>query len=134
MAGKSGEAVGAAVPTVAAGAVNGTGSSVEVLKSRIFSSVNKRLRSEKVEFFGAQIEVRQATVGETLDMRLGDDDRPMLIHVLLNYVYVPGTQEKVFSEADVDQLQSLPYGPEMEMVMSAWRKLTQVNVGEAEKN
>jgi hypothetical protein len=105
------------------------------LRSIIFSAKNKQRASEITEFFGVRVEVRQASLQRIVQLAAsGENDKAGAIYVLLNYVFVPGTNEPVFTEADEDQLSSLPYGKDIENILSVWKRITSISVAGAEKN
>jgi hypothetical protein len=80
-----------------------------------------------VEFFGAQIELRQASFGDIIRMREGDDREAAVIHNLINYAYIPGTDEKVFEEGDAESFKEMPFGADFIRVSQAVEELTEVN-------
>jgi hypothetical protein len=100
------------------------------LRSSIFSSTNTKPKSKLVDFFGEQIEVRQPKVGVVLDLRNAGEKniKQMLISTLIQYCYVPGTDEKVFEEADEDQLMEMPFGEDLTRLQTAISELTNVNI------
>lgn len=107
------------------------------LKSRIFASKNKRLKSKLVDFFGEQIEIRQASLARVL--RLGEDEddgdaKTTALFVLLNYAYVPGTELPLFDLSDIEQLKTMPYGEDFTRCIEAWMEISGVKVEAAEKN
>lgn len=109
------------------------------LRGAIFNSENSKPKSKVIEFFGQQIEVRQPPVGALMDMREGAKDRDskeQLIAMLMNWVFVPGTDEKLFEPADQDQLLAMPFGTDFTRVSNAVTELTDVNIlnKEATKN
>ena len=97
----------------------------ESLREKIFAT--KTLRSEKVDFFGAEIEIRQPTLGDILEARDNGDNQAAVIMLLVQYAYVPGSDEKVFMSEDADQLRALPFGPDFVRLNEAMESLTNVN-------
>jgi hypothetical protein len=124
--------VGAANPVAVAGALPLT---ARDLRATIFSSANKKPKSKLVQFYGVEIEVRQASLSKVLELVRGADQQSVgWLNILLNYAYVPGTNEPVFDEANVDEIMSLPYGPDMAALTDAFTSLTTLDVAAAEKN
>lgn len=114
-------------------AVAGAGS----IRERIFASKNKTYKSRLVQFFGETIEIRQPTLGDILDSVNGDnagDAAKQGIMVLLRYAYAPGTNDRVFDEADEESLLSLPFGEDFNRVVKAFTEVTGTDVKVAEKN
>lgn len=118
--------------------LNGTGArNPRDMKARMFSAQNKMRKSEKVVFFGEEIEIKQSSLGQVVEManmRDEDDDQGVAIYVLLNYAYVPGTEDRVFETADVEQLKSMPFGDDFNRVIDSWRRITGIKIEAATKN
>lgn len=100
------------------------------LREKIFSEANSKPKSEVITFFGEQIEIRQPPVGAILDMRSVDslDTKERMIRMIVEYAVVPGTDEKVFDTADVEQFLSMPYGPDFNAVSQAIGRLTDLDL------
>lgn len=68
-------------------------------------------KSKVVEVDGIQIEVRQPSVGEMMSLTASDDKKQdLMIHSIVENCYVPGTNERVFDETDIDGLRAMPFG------------------------
>lgn len=107
------------------------------LKARIFASKNKQLKTKLVDFFGEQIEIRQASLARVLKLGEDEDDgdaKTTALFVLLNYAYVPGTELPLFDLSDIEQLKTMPYGEDFTRCIEAWMEISGVKVEEAEKN
>lgn len=94
----------------------------------IFSAENRKVRSEVVNFYGQKIEIRQAKVRDTLELRDVTEGRIYLVEYLINYAYVPGTDERVFEEAHREQLETMPTSSDWNTVAALIAKLS--NFGE----
>lgn len=81
----------------------------DAIRSRIFSSKPK---SKIINFYGAQVEIRQPKLDVILNVDR-EDRRAQAFTMLTDFTYVPGTNEKVFEEADIDALRELPFGDDM---------------------
>ena len=103
-----------------------------ILRSTILK--NKRGRTITVDFFGQDVEVRQPTVGQILKQQDETDRNKLLVNLIVEYCYVPGTDERVFTKEDYDEIVQLPVGKWFNDLNSAIADLTGVNVEEAEKN
>lgn len=102
------------------------------LRGLIFSGENTKPKSEEVTFFGAQIEVRQPAVGLILDMRnAGTDQKTQMVTMLTTYCFVPGTDEHVFEEGDLDSLMALPWGSDFQKLQKVVASLTNLEVTQA---
>ena len=95
------------------------------LRARIFAG--KKLKTKVIEFFGSEIELRQSNFGGILDAQAREDRQSAILEALIAQAFVPGTEEKVFEEADVETLKELPFGADFLRVSSALEELTEVN-------
>lgn len=107
------------------------------VRASIFKEENKKPASAIITLFGEKVEIRQPTLA--IINRIGrttstDTKIPGIVRVLIEYCYVPGTDDKVFESADAEQLASMPTGQWLHDFNTAVEKLTGVDVGAAEKN
>lgn len=98
-----------------------------VLKSRTAKTI-------KCRFFDADIEVRQPSLGEILATEEQSSKQDQAVSMIIKYCYVPGTDDKVFEEADREVLLSLPFGEDFIRVQKAIAQLSSVNVDAAMGN
>lgn len=61
------------------------------------------------KYAGVDIELREPSLGEILDMQLGDDRKVQTANMLINFCFVPGTLDPIFEEADLEGILALPY-------------------------
>ena len=95
------------------------------------AAFNQKCRSKTVEYAGVEIEIRQPPVGAVLGREGSEDRKALMSHMLINYCYVPGTDEKVFDGADVDSLMAVPFNKEWIAINEAINALT--DLGEVRK-
>ena len=106
----------------------------DTIRAAILNAKNTNRKSIEIDFFDQAIEIRQPTLGQ-LSKMTEDDKTPTIITLLLEYCYVPGAKnQKVFDEADKDELLQLPTGEWLGHFNKAIEELTGVNVEVAEKN
>lgn len=105
-----------------------------LIRGTILASDNYKRDAIELDFFGAQIELRQPTTGDILRYTDSNSNALSLISILLDYAYVPGTNEKVFEEGDVEELKQLPYNKDMQALIKAIERFTNVMISDAEKN
>jgi len=106
------------------------------LRAAIFAAENKKPKSKEITLFGQKVDIRQPTVGEVTAMvdKAGKPNVSAIVTILITYCYVPGTDEKVFEEADREGLLSMPTGQWLTDLNNTIEELTGVNVKEQEKN
>lgn len=81
--------------------------------------MNSSSDDEIVTAFGVQIAVRPPELRELVQYQDFAQDEHMIARAIVNNCYVPGTNEKVFEETDVEVLSSQRFSTDM-------RKLNQV--------
>ncbi len=109
----------------------------DAIRSKVFSS--NAFKRETVEAFGATIEVRQAPLGRVLDLQgvFSEDRKAAISRALIEFCFVPGTNEAVFDEGDVDQILELPFGDDFQRLQEMINKImgvTEEDVKAAEGN
>lgn len=111
-------------------------SSKDGIRSAILAT--KTLKRILVDIDGTAVELRQPNLKSLNDFAVTDDPKrakiPAMVRMMIEYAYVPGTDDKVFTEADAEQLGELPTGPWMTKFTEAIGALTGIDVKEAEKN
>ena len=112
-------------------------SSRDTLRANIFGAKNKLRKSKIIDLFGTDIEIRQPTVGEISELAKqasADEGSVGLALALIQYAYVPGTNEKVFESTDKDSILSFPADTWVDDLNKAIAEMTGVDLEEARKN
>jgi hypothetical protein len=109
-------------------------SSLESIRERIFSPENRKPRTVLIKIFDQEVEVRQPTVAAITRMTQRADRQHAIVSILIEYCYVPSTNDRVFSEDDRDMILDLPTGQWLTDLNAAVADLTGVDVKAAEKN
>lgn len=106
------------------------------IRSGIFS--NSKAKSKQITFFGQQIEIRQPSMRVLLNLQMEEEDPARRASTMIvGYAFVPGTNEKIFEEADIDTIMEMPFGDDMKRLNDTINELTgltQNAVNEKEKN
>lgn len=100
------------------------------IRNALFNHERSKQRSKVIDFFGTQVEVRQPTLGTVLNTKQdadGNTSRDGIIQSIIENVYVPRTQERVFEEADADALRALPFGQDMQRMTAAFNELSDID-------
>lgn len=95
------------------------------IRAKVFA--HKPLKKVIITIFGAEIELRQPTLGSIMEARDAENANAGVIDTLVQYAYVPGTDEKVFEESDADAFKELPADTWIQTVADALQKLSDVN-------
>lgn len=107
------------------------------IRSKVFSA--DTFKRETVEAFGTIIEIRQTTLGRVLELqgKLSQDRKGAIALAFVEFCHVPETNERLFDEADLDGILSLPFGEDFQRVQDVINKLmgvTEKDIEEAEGN
>lgn len=84
-------------------------------------------KRKKVDFFGTEIEIVQPTLGDIVAAQQSESREAAVIDILTKYAVVPGTDERIFEEADADMLKTQPFGHDQVRVAEALQELTDVD-------
>jgi hypothetical protein len=90
-------------------------------------------KSKLISLWGIDIELRQASLKDILQAQQTDDDVANAVRMIIRYAYVPGTDERVFEEADRDTILGWPFGQELVDLQMAIAELTGVDISKAEE-
>ena len=102
--------------------------SLDDARASIFAT--RKPRSVVIEFFGAKLEIRQPRMGDVIDRAADEETKKLgLVSQLISYAYLPGTDTKVFTPEDVDQLKGLPFEKSFSDLADALVDLMNVDVG-----
>lgn len=74
---------------------------------------------DKVDCFGIKVEVRAPDLETLTQYRDFKTDDTVLARAIINNVYVPDTEERVFDEADIDGLMKSKFGKDMRKLVAA---------------
>ena len=94
------------------------------IRAKIFGA---RPETRLTLLYGAEVEVRQPYLEVALAVR-SDDRKEGVFRMMLDYTYVPGTEEKLFDDADIASLGKLPMGKEFNTYMDGINDLLGVTV------
>lgn len=98
--------------------------SKDTIRTAIFAA--QQFKSKVIDIFGQSVEIKQPSIGELLGLTSGDDKEKQKLavaQILINYAYVPDTNEHVFDKADYDSIVNLPSGAWVGNVITAWTEL-----------
>ena len=116
-------------------------SSLKDLRSLVIGKTVVR-RREIVEYQGQEFEIREPSVEELEEIRGRVFDPTKKNYKMAEYrvvglietLYVPGTDVKVFSDGDYDALMASPAGGPIELLSDKMFKLFSADVDDAKKN
>lgn len=94
--------------------------SKEDIRNKIFQA---KPANEYVEVFGVEIEVRAPKMSALIDSRQTEDAKERFADAIINYCYVPHTDEKIFTVEDVQAIVNLPAGEDINKLQAAISKV-----------
>ena|SRR5436190_16723199 len=83
--------------------------------------------SKVITFFGEEIEIRQPSLEDIIkaaDPGIEGNQQVVVVRTLTKYAFVPGTNERLFDDADAEQLLTMPFGGDFVRVQRAFEELT----------
>lgn len=83
-------------------------------------------KSELVTFAGTQLEIRQPPIGAIINGS-PDDRQAMITKMLMDYCFVPGTDDKVFEAADRESILAMPFNQDWTALQEAIVRLTNLD-------
>ena len=107
------------------------GKTREEVRGAIFA--RKQFKRVKATLWGVEVEFQQPSLGKIFNQNLTEADNSLILQLIIDQSYVPGTQEKVFTSADLETLKAMPFDQELNKLSEAISELTG-NAGDAEKN
>ena len=102
------------------------------LRAKLFKK--HKPRTALVDIYGAMVELHQPTIGEVLDIKDEKDPKKAMMRVMTNYCCVPGTDEIVFEETDVEMIMTWPMDTWFTNLHAAFETLTDISLPDKEKN
>jgi hypothetical protein len=99
------------------------------IRTKVFGVLKPK--STMVTLFGAEIELHQPTLKSILEAQDTEDVMQRMIQMIVNYTYVPGTDEHIFDEADGPMILSWPFGDDLIRLQKAITDLTGLDITKA---
>ncbi len=114
----------------AAKAVAKTAPTREQLRAGLVGSTPKG-KSKLIQLYGFEIELRQPSLKAILKTRDAKDDTERAVDMIIEYAYVPGSDEKIFEDTDRDHILRWPFGEDLAKLNEAIADLTGVDIKQA---
>ncbi len=84
--------------------------------------------SRLIEMFGVEIELRQPNLGAIMKARETSDETTRAVDMIIEYAFVPGTDEHVFDIADRDIIKNWPFGKDLTNLNTVIAELTGIDI------
>jgi hypothetical protein len=75
--------------------------------------------SEVIHVFGVDVEIRTPSLEDLLQYRDAEKDDTIMARAIANNCYVPGTEERVFEDADLPSIMKLKFTKDMRRLNKA---------------
>ncbi len=103
----------------------------EEVRASIFAK--NKFKRVALTLWGVKVEFQQPTLDRVLN-NVASEDSSLLLQLLIDQTFVPGSQEKVFDKADIESLKAMPFDAELNQISQVISDLTGGEVEGAEKN
>ncbi len=100
------------------------------LRKALLSDTPKA-ESKMITLFGMQVELKQPTLEAILKARDTEDTTSRAVDMIIEYAFVPGTDEHIFEEGDRVQMLRWPFGKDLTELNEAIADLTGVDIATA---
>lgn len=87
-----------------------------------------------LKFNGMDLEWQRPSIQELAEAQDAGKDRNFMVGMIINYSYIPGTDEKVFEDGDYAVIMKMPYSEEYGDAVGAIVKTLNLRVDEKVKN
>ena len=88
--------------------------------------------TKALTLFGIDVELRQPTLGAILDAQETESNRERSAAMIIQYAFVPGTDERVFEPADREMILKWPFNEDVIALQEAIIELSGVDIEGAE--
>ena len=93
------------------------------IRSKIFSRTKSK--SIQVEFFGETLEIRQPSMRQLFSLQADEENLARrAARMIIEYSFIPGTNDKVFDKADLETIENMPFGQDLRRLQDAITELT----------
>lgn len=90
--------------------------------------------SRVIELFGQKVELRSPSLKDIMSAREEASATERAADMIIKYACVPGTQERIFDEADRDLILEWPFGKDLARLNTAIAEMTGVDISAAEED
>ena len=90
--------------------------------------------TQDVTYNGAKLELVEPSVGEVLDFQNNEDRKLATAMMIVRYLHVPGTGERLLEEADVETILSAPFSKDFQDLIGKINQMIGVSVTADDKS
>jgi hypothetical protein len=81
------------------------------------------IESELIDYRGFQIELRPQELGDLLQYREASNDDTIMARAIIAHCWVPGTNERIFDDADIPQIMKVKMTADMRRLTTKITKM-----------
>jgi hypothetical protein len=81
--------------------------------------MNSKAEEQLITAFGVQIAVRTPALRDLMQYRDMQNDENLIARAIVNNCYVPGSNDRIFEDTDVEVLSGLAYNSDMKKLNNA---------------
>lgn len=93
-----------------------------------------KAKSVEIEVYGVKLSLKQPRFGDIMTAREEQNPAKRAVELITQYAYVPGTEDRVFEDSDMEMILRWPFGEDLVRLQNAIAELTGLNIEEEEAN
>lgn len=105
----------------------------EQIREAMFANANAKPKVIEYEFLGQKLEWRCPSILEMQEIR-DQENRNLMVSLIIGYSYIPGTEEKVFSDDDYKVIMEMPISGSFNTAVNSISEAINMKVEEKLKN
>lgn len=106
----------------------------EQIRAAMFSDVNAKPKVINYEFLSQKLEWRCPTLKEMQEARDAAENENLMVRLIINHSYIPGTEEKVFEDGDYKTIMNMPLSGSFNEAVQAISAVINLKVEDKLKN
>ena len=104
----------------------------DAIRAALIGNTPKILK-KTITIFDIGLELHQPTFGAIINAREIEDPAHRAASLIIEYSFVPGTDERVFEDTDLEFILRWPFGEDLITIQNAIAELTGVDIAAAEE-
>lgn len=93
------------------------------LRAQLLGKAHKP-ESRIITLWDTEIELRQASLKDIVNANASESAEVNAVNMVVRYAYVPGTNERIFEDADRDVILGWPFGKDMQRLQEVVAELS----------
>lgn len=93
-----------------------------------------KAKSVAIEVYGVKLSLKQPRFGDIMTAREEPNPAKRAVELIIQYAYVPGSEDRVFEDTDMEMILRWPFGEDLVRLQNAIAELTGLNIEAEEAN